>query len=93
MKTHPKIAAILERTNLTPEYKVAVELADIADKKDRSYWGHNNSHKQQTFSEVIAVMHADLLKLGIEVIEGQEADLWLLRNLRQICWIADSVLK
>jgi hypothetical protein len=84
MKTHPRIAAILKRTNLTPDYRRSVELADMADKKHRSYWGHNNAHKHQSLSDMIASMHSELLKLGIETIAEQEVDVWLLRCFRQL---------
>lgn len=91
MKTHPRINAILKRTNLTLEYRAAVELADKADKKDRSYWGANNSHKQlPSLSDIIAIMHSDLLKLGIEDISEQKVDAWLLRYFRQLKLIINN---
>ena len=94
MKTHPRIAAILKRTNLTPEYRKVVELADMADKKDRSYWGCNNSHKNQpSLSDILAGMHSELLKVGVETVAGQGADVWLFRCIREICWNEDSLLK
>lgn len=85
MKTHPKIAAILKRTDLTPEYRKAVELADMADKQNRSY----NGIQQPSLSGILSSMHAELLKVGVETVAEQGADIWLFRCIREICWNAD----
>jgi len=80
MKTHPKIAAILKRNDLSKEYRQAVEEANKAHKLSRA---HSPSAKHApTKREVLALSHASLLISGIEKVCGMEPDVWMLRLIR-----------
>ncbi len=83
MRTHPKIAAILKRKNLTEEYRKAVEEADNAHKVSRAYQGSGSNYKP-TLGDVICSAHASLIIAGVEKINGMESDVWIARLHRDL---------
>jgi len=83
MRNSPRIEAILNRSNLTKEYRQTVELAAEADRRCRSYAGSGNVSSPQSRGDILAEMHADLINNGLEQINGMDADLWIARSLRE----------
>lgn len=83
MRTHPKIAAILKRSDLSAEYRKSVELADDAHKTSRAYHG-SGSNFVPTPSYVLCSMHASLIIAGTEKVNGMEADVWIMRAVREL---------